>query len=460
MSDILTHLYNACDPKEPASINFYVDCAEARGDSALTQRVQENLRRSTAPLQFLFSGHIGCGKSSELLDLKRELENPHPKVGHKRYFTIVLDAEEYLDDFDVAPTDILLAIVAEIGAALYDKGIHLKDSYFQKRLDEIKDLLLTEIQPTKVELDLGTVKTEFQLLKKNPVARRQVRERLLPRMTSMLEEINTVFDRARLEVQKLKVKAGEEPYSDLVLIVDSLEKIQRVGEVAEGLASHRELFIEKAPQLTGLGANVIYTIPLSLARSDSQQLKQRYGSDPLVLPMVKVFQRGTHEPYPLGLQFLRELLTQRLNGHKLEEVFAPDALNFLLENSGGHVRNLMLFVREACTFTETTPIPLQAAHRAITQTVRGYAVGIPEAHWEKLVVLENSDDQQIPSDDADYLRMLENLSILEYINGDGANDPFSSVAPWYAVNPIVRQLPKFKTTAQRLAAKRLAEANG
>ncbi len=450
MSDILTYLYNACDPFDPASAAFYVDCSQARGDNALTERVQENLRLSQKPMKFLVSGHIGCGKSSELLCLKRALENPQPKVGHKRYFTIVLDAEEYLDDFDVEPTDILLAIVAELGTSLRKVGIELKDSYFQKRIDEVERLLLRDVEMEEGEIELGKAKFKIALLKKDPEARQKVREYLLPRMTTMLEEINLVFTRARLKVQEIKVSNGEQPFDDIVLILDSLEKIQRVGDFGEGAASHRELFIERAPQLIGLGTHVIYTIPLSLARSESQQLKQRYGSDPMVLPMVKIFRRGTHESYPLGLQFLRELLEHRLNGAKLEEVFEADALEFLLKNSGGHVRNLMLFVREACTFTEQIPIRLRAAHQAISQTVSGYAVGIPETNWEKLVLLEKSDDQQIPNDDPDYSRMLENLSVLEYINGDGADDPFSSVTPWYAVNPIVRQLPKFKKTAQRL----------
>ncbi len=34
---------------------------------------------------------------------------------------------------------------------------------------------------------------------------------------------------------------------------------------------------------------------------------------------------------------------------------------------------------------------------------------------------------------------------MEYINGGVESDPFSPVEPWYAVNPIVRQLSQFKT---------------
>ncbi|HEX9930764.1 MAG TPA: hypothetical protein VGB02_19680 [Pyrinomonadaceae bacterium] len=45
--------------------------------------------------------------------------------------------------------------------------------------------------------------------------------------------------------------------------------------------------------------------------------------------------------------------------------------------------------------------------------------------------------------------MLENLTVLEYING-GDEDIWEEVAPWYAVNPIVRELREFKTARERI----------
>jgi len=135
----------------------------------------------------------------------------------------------------------------------------------------------------------------------------------------------------------------------------------------------------------------------------------------------------------------------------LTDVFADDALDFLLTYSGGHVRNLMAFVQNACAYADGLPIPLEAAHRAIRQTVRMYSTSIPESHWEKLAVLDQSTDQKIPGGDDDYLVMLENLSVLEYINGEeGGHDAFAGEEPWYAVNPIVRELQKFKAAKSKL----------
>ncbi len=446
MEDDLKHIYNACDPYVPAPAEYYYDCAEARGSSALSQEFQNHLRLAKDYLYFLFTGHIGCGKSSELKQLERSLTAASPP--YSCYFPILLDVSDYLDDYDASPTDILLAIVTEVADTLREKlGVELKDNYFSKRLNEIKDFFLSDVEINEGELSLGFAKAKVQRLKKDPAARQKVRSVLEPKMSTMLEEINTVFDEARLAVKKAKV--GKQPCVDIVLILDNLEKIRKLGGMEEGLASQRELFLEGYTKLTGMKAHFIYTVPLRLVRStDGPQLEQRYG--PLfVLPMIKTIERSTRQPYQAGVDSIRALLQKRLGHLKPEQVFNSDALEFLLMYSGGHVRNLMTFVQNACTYVSKLPITLTAAQKAIQQTVRTYSTAIPEHHWEKLARLDSSDNQHIPNGDNDYLVMLENLSVLEYING-GSDDPFALAEPWYAVNPIVRELQKFKAAAQML----------
>jgi hypothetical protein len=165
--------------------------------------------------------------------------------------------------------------------------------------------------------------------------------------------------------------------------------------------------------------------------------------------MIKVIERTGRRSYQPGIDSVRTLLQKRLGGLKLEQVFEPAALDFLITYSGGHVRNLMSFVQNACTYVDDLPIPLSAAQKSIQQTVRTYSTAIPESHWEKLARLELSSDQKIPNGDNDYLVMLENLSVLEYINGAG-DDPFALAEPWYAVNPIVRELQKFKAAVSQI----------
>jgi hypothetical protein len=109
----------------------------------------------------------------------------------------------------------------------------------------------------------------------------------------------------------------------------------------------------------------------------------------------------------------------------------------------------MAFVQSACVYTEKTPIPLTAAHRAVQQSVRTYSTAIRDEHWRKLAELEVSDDKKIKNGDPDFLAMLENLSILEYMNG-GDQGPFEASEPWCAVNPVVRELQRFKAAVREI----------
>ncbi len=455
MTEILKHIYNACDPYQPAPEEYYLDCSEVRGDSALAGEYIRRLQLADDYLSFLFSGHIGCGKSSELKHLCRILENA--EQGQRRFFPVLLNVSDYLDDYDADVTDLLLAIVAELAASLRERlKIKLEDNYFAKRFNEIKRFLLREVDIDEVEIPLWEAKTKIKLLKRDPGARDEVRKALAPKTSSMLEEINTVFEEARLQLKKKRVRKGEMNFSDLVVILDNLEKIRRFAGKEEGLESQRELFLDRYTQLTGMQAHFIYTVPLRLVRSmDGPQLEQRYDGAPFVLPMVKVIERETHDSFTPGIDSLKTMLQKRVGEHSLEEIFDDAALEFLLKYSGGQVRSLMIFVQSACAYAEKLPISLEAAHRAVHQTVRTYSTAIPESHWDKLARLDASTDHAIPGGDADYLAMLENLSVLEYINGRG-DDPFAPVEPWYAVNPIVRELKKFK--AARAALSKIASS--
>ncbi len=451
MDEILKLVYNACDPHEAATSQYYLDCGEARGDSALTDQFLKYLDLANDYLKVLFSGHVGCGKSSELVRLRDRLKDPGPY--HRRYFPILLDVSEYLDDFDASLTDILLAIVTELAQTLRDDlGIEIKDNYFAKQFDEIKGLL-GDVEIKEGEVGLSWIKVKLQRLKRDPDAREKVRAALKPRLSNILEEINIVFAKARLEVRKFDDAMGRQPYDDIVLILDNLEKINtfdKQTEQTDSFQSQREFFLEGYTRLTGLDVHVIYTVPLRLARSiDGPKLQQLYDRL-MVLPMIKVIDRDTGQPFEAGLECLRKILQKRIGGHAIGEVFEPDALEFLLKYSGGHVRNLMTFVQNACTYTDETPIPIAAAQRAVQQSVRTYSTAIQKDHWNKLAELDLSIDKKIDNGDEAFLAMLENLSILEYMNG-GREGPFEAAEPWCAVNPVVRELQKFKAAIQHLS---------
>jgi hypothetical protein len=445
MTDILRHIYNACNPLEPATEEYWVESASVRGSYAVAEQYQRDLSLSNGYHRMLFSGHVGCGKSSELQNLCRRLNDANPPDPCKRYFPILMSASDYLDDYDVTPTDILLAIVSEVAATLREHvGIELKDSYWQKRWNEIRGLLLTDVNISEGEVSLGEAKAKIQLLKEDPTTRTKVREALLPQMTSVLQEINAVFDEARTKLKSHAIPKNEEPYTDFVLIVDDLEKIQRVDGAGEGSASHQQLFIERAPQLTALRANIILTIPLALIRSHGPQLRSIYGTAPVVLPMIKVHPRGETGFYEPGRRCLASLLERRAHGFQVGDIIQSEALDWLIRYSGGDVRYFMANIQRAATYVDNAPITLTAAKRAMSQEVALFSTSIRTDDWKKLAALDASDDQWVDNNDPGIRKLLEQNCILEYVNGGIKDEVVEEAEPWYGVHPLVRELSQFK----------------
>ena len=76
----LRQFYHACNPSKtivvgnPEERRYYIDFSSVRGGKIIEELSRTIARLSPEdPTCQLFTGHIGCGKSTELLKLKAEL---------------------------------------------------------------------------------------------------------------------------------------------------------------------------------------------------------------------------------------------------------------------------------------------------------------------------------------------------------------------------------------------------
>jgi energy-coupling factor transporter ATP-binding protein EcfA2 len=432
MDDKIKKIFNACNPNLPAEDDYYTDCREARGGEVLANKVERRLDLiENGYLRCLFTGHIGSGKSSELLHLVNVLKDK------TNFFPIYVDIKDYINFENVMFDEILLAIAVEIADVFNGElGIKLKNNYFEQKFAGIKDIFLTKRKLSKLEVDLfGLAKAEIQEIKQNDEAKRKLFEAIEQDTKSLLEELNLFIKEANLRLLKT-----ESHYTGIVIIVDSLEKIQKFEDSKQGLDSQRELFIERYTKLTGLEAHILYTVPLALFRSDQGPKLRLYYGEVIALPMVKIYHRGRFDdPYEEGCKAFTKILEKRLGDIPCDEIFGEGALEFMIRYSGGNLRNLMSFIQEAIISTEDLPISYEIARRSVQPTVRSYASSIREDYWPKLAGLEKSADQQIDNGDEGFWVMLENLTVMEYVNGAENLDN-----TWYAVNPVVREIGKFK----------------
>ncbi|OBQ36962.1 MAG: KAP family P-loop domain-containing protein, partial [Anabaena sp. CRKS33] len=214
----LTRFYQACNPNKTLDQSkaedrqYYIDFSEVRGAEIIREFKRTiALLSPEIPTCQLFTGHIGCGKSTELLRLKAELED-------SGFHVVYFESSQSLDLADIDITDILLAIAREVSQSLEAAEIKLKPGYFQNLFTEIAELLQTPLDiGFEAELSVGIGKITAKT-KDSPKLRSQLRQYLEPRTNGILESINQELLIPATEKLKKRGKTG------LVVIIDNLDR--------------------------------------------------------------------------------------------------------------------------------------------------------------------------------------------------------------------------------------------
>ena len=441
----LPKFYKACNPSKPLSMGeaeerqYYIDFSPVRGN-----KIIESLKRTIAvispnePTCQLFTGHIGCGKSTELLRLKTELEQ-------QKFHVVYFESSQDLDMADVDITDILLSIARQVSESLEAVKIRLHPGYFTNLFTEVVDFLQTPIEiEAEAELSVGIGKITAKT-KESPKLRRRLREYLEPRTAGILESLNKeLLERATAELKR-RGKAG------LVVLVDNLDRVD-IRPLPSGRTQPEYLFIDRGEQLRKLNCHVVYTIPLALIFSnDCETLKNRLGGGltTKVLPMVPVRHR-TGEEFEEGMALLRQMVVVRAFPHETwekqlkltTEVFdTSETLNRLCRVSGGHVRNLLGLLFD-CLRQEDTPISRECLERVIRERRDTLTSSIDDEEWELLFQVVQ---QQTVKGDTEYQTLLRSMFVFEYRDHEGC---------WYGINPALEEAQQYQSWVKQIELKR------
>ena len=373
----------------------------------------------------LFTGHRGCGKSTELQRIRRQWEQD--------YWVIYLEANEETDINDAEYTDFYLIVIKQIEFALREMGLSFDSGLLKGFEDWFKDVT-QETERTvessvnvEAEASLGSsapfiAKLLVKLLAqiKGSDKRKTVIRQALQRDISRLKaDVNLLL---RDAYQKIK---GRHPKGFLV-IFDNLDRVPpEVGN---------HLFFDYAAQLQELDCTIIYTVPISVLCS-SKNIVNTFG-EPHIVSMVNVYQlvrdRCELDDNPEGIKSVAQIIEKRVD---VAQVFESqtEVMN-LVRESGGHVRQLMQMVRSACQTASTRKhIKIQAedVDYAVKQQQFNFERFIPDEHYPLLAKVCLS--KNITKDETGQL-MLFNTSVLEYNGLDRWNFP----------NPAVRRSDLFQ----------------
>ncbi len=432
----LERFYQACNPSRPLMIenlddrSYYIDFASVRGGKIIEALLRTITRISpNTPTCQLFTGHLGCGKSTELLRLKAELEA-------QNFHVVYFESTHVLEMVDIDITDVLLAIAGLVSKSMEAIKLRVQPTYFTKLFSEVVDFLQTPIElGVEAELSVGIGKITAKT-KESPHLRRRLRDYLEPRTENILQSINTeLLDRANLEL-KAKGKKG------LVVIVDNLDRVA-IRPLPSGRSLPEYLFIDRGDQLRKLNCHIVYTIPLALTFSnDSAQLQHRLGGGlaPKILPMIPVRQRSG-EINIEGLELMRQMVLarafpnssppERLN--LITQLFDnSDSLDRLCLISGGHVRDLLGLLFD-CLREQDPPFDRNCVELVVRRQ-RDYRANAIDMNESELI-FQVIQEQRVKGD-IEYDLLLRSLFVFEYRDHQGV---------WFAINPVLAETEKFKS---------------
>jgi hypothetical protein len=411
-----TKLCDPFTPLEPVEDRaLREDLTPATGGDRLA-RVRLTIRRSgDVPTLHFLTGHIGSGKTTELLRLRNDLERTsgdEPMVE-----TFLLDADLLLDRRDVDLEDLLVALWMVLQQSKPSVATAVLAPIWKEQIaGTVKHTLtnLPEQFPAALTAVLGALKLPAL------DERRKLRVTLGGLANPLITGLNDAFEKVR-----------QDSSSQVAVVIDNLEKLA-LGD--RGAVEH--LYLQRMGALRELNCHLIITVPLYLVFSEAgASLNGLYGGATVLLPMVKVAMRGDPQTDAPGVELMANLLSRRVDFELLFES-GRDAAKSIARLSGGSTRHALQLVLGALSLHERPKVSDQSVEIAALEMQAMFDRAL-EGKWIPLLRQIDELGEFPPECDPEVRRsLLRHAFVFEYQNGDPQ--------PWYAVHPLVRRLPRYQ----------------
>jgi len=306
---------------------------------------------------------------------------------------------------DVETVDILLAAYLQLLKSL-DKNWLIKflekDSTIRDFIDILKKPLKLEPSVKDIEL-FNTIAFKFKVENES---RAEMRSGLYGQVKELLESIDKVCQ----EIEKQKQKT-------ILIIIDDLDKLQT--DFSE------KIFFENQFLLTLPKVKVIYTFPLDTYYCDDYiRISDRY--DDQFIPLVNLKNKQGQE-IAFNVASLWKLIDRRID----DNLVKPEAWNYLIDNSGGLLRDLVKFMQDACKLAiveEKDVIDLAIAQQVISKYVNDYYRVFDTAKYK--TAIEEIANTKEKDGNENLIYFLRHLFALEYRQDKQL---------WYDIHPCLKK---------------------
>jgi Ni2+-binding GTPase involved in maturation of urease and hydrogenase len=413
----------------------FVDTEEARGSPRTLDRIARKFGLNMTSGEFypatkrhsLLFGHIGCGKTTELLHLSEKL-----RAGRQLY-VVNVDVLNELDRNNLQYADALMALAKGLLATLAVDNVSLEDGatrgleqWFAEHVkteDRAKELVAQLETSVKSEIGIPFLAKLFAgftaAAKTNATYKDSLRIVIRNTFTQFADAFNAFLRSAEASLRD----SGKG--QRILFVVDSTDKLSSEDT--------KRFFVDDAEQLLAIEALMLYTAPLSL-KYDGIPLGK---VDDIVLPVIKLKERNG-SAYAAGCNAMRSMLLRRAD----QSVFSDPALiDKIVEFSGGHPRELLRLLKLCCEFAEGDKIDPAAVTSAIKALASDYRRFLEPEDYVLLVQMDRESEQHGGNNERTR-RLLYRLALIEYNDGG-----------WRRSHPVVRLLEGYANALQASASR-------
>ena len=349
--------------------------------------------------KILFSGHKGCGKTTELKRLHEDLNNPNAYLS----ILVELEKETYLSQLE--PEDIFVLLLLKVVEELDERDA----KFSSKELEELaKEWLSDEEIINEVyshsgrerQVGVETPLSELLALKvgiksmwaAGSKTTKAIRTKVKQNPTELIDRFNLLLGELRLAMDELGLG------KDLLFIIDGSEKMRH--------ETYTDLFIKDSMLLRKLDCNMVVAVPID-AYYTIEKSPARAFTHSVTIPMVKT--KGA------AADRLKQIITCRLDSNTF---FDEGVLDYFVKYSGGCVRQLLLLVNQGLMRSRGKLITLEFAASAAQELGQRLYEQLELAHIE---LLKKNDPIQWPPGEEAVRKMLFNLALLKYNGKSGIN---------------------------------------
>ena len=359
------------------------------------------------PPKFFFSGHRGCGKSTELIHL---MANPQIR---EKYWPINFSIRDEADIIDLDFRDVLLAIGGRMfrdyrkqGGVLPAKLMKDLDSWRGRVEEEVTTVKSGKVAGVEVGAGLEAFFANASMkMRLEPTTRTLIRQVIDKNVTGLIDVINSI-------AAAVKLKDGRIP----LILIDDLDK--------PSLQEAKSIFQERREIMMQPNCAIVYTVSSALFYSKEFDAIRDQA---LFLPNVMLHPHRSQDKYVKeGYETLKKFVSVRMDTRLIE----PQALMQAITYSGGVFREMARIMRTSigrARRRNAAQIEKVDVEWAATEIRNEYRRILEK---EDMAILKNFHEHN-HMEYSDRIRpLLQLLALLEYKNGEN----------WFDVHPVLKSV--------------------